>query len=102
MSADQVAADLRAAADLLEHEGWTQGQFQDEETGCRCAAGALEAAAEEEISGRWLDGIAALTQQLGISPGPISLYRWNDTPGRTADEVIAALRAAADRAEADQ
>jgi hypothetical protein len=95
----KTAADLRAAADVLRRDGWTQGKFHDAETGCHCAAGALEVATAADISGRWLDSVRALSAQLRITPGPISVYRWNDDPGRTADEVLAALEAAAEAEE---
>lgn len=103
----QVAADLRAAAEVLRRDGWTQGIFTSEATGCHCAAGALGWAVAENLedavfSERWSTAMGALCRSLGISPWPLAAYRWNDAPDRTADEVIAALEAAADAAEADQ
>lgn len=103
----QVAADLRAAADVLERDGWTQRTWKDSD-GRRCAAQALctvvelhtvKASGEFDVLsfdrdyGRALD---ALSQQVGMH----AVTDWNDAPGRTAAEVIAALRAAADAAEA--
>jgi len=90
----QVAADLRAAADVLERDGWTQEQFTDA-LGCHCAEGAFMYATPSVE--RWTAASAALRSYLGAV-----VITWNDAPGRTAAEVIAALRAAADRAEAEQ
>lgn len=102
----QVAADLRAAADVLERDGWTQHLYVDS-NGCRCAAGAILGAIqpgatsdidlssdqEERYDAAW----AVLWAEVGRG-----VQLWNDAPGRTAAEVIAALRAAADRAEAER
>ena len=101
----QVAADLRAAADVLERDGWTQGDYVTE---CgRCVMGAIAAALGgsygetsvpyENHGRRYL-----ALREIRNSVGTYDLDLWNDTHGRTAAEVIAALRAAADRAEADQ
>jgi hypothetical protein len=95
----QVAADLRAAAEVLRRDGWTQEKFTSL-AGCHCAAGAMRMVAEDVE--KWRDAIDALCDGLAIAPYPISVYRWNDAPERTADEVIAALEAAADAAEAAQ
>lgn len=108
----QTAADLRAAADVLEQEGWTQYEYANDD-GCLCASGALLFVASEgkfrrpsqmsdlsyrmvqETYRRWDDAkwLASETVAGG------SLVQFNDTPGRTATEVIAALRAAADKAD---
>ena len=102
----QVAADLRAAAEVLERGGWTQGRYYRPETGCRCAIGAIvavlgghdtEFTIPDEAQPRWRAVEGALEAHLNHF-----IDIWNDEPGRTADEVIAALRAAADAAEADQ
>jgi hypothetical protein len=114
----QVAADLRAAADVLERDGWTQMTVLNPTTGCRCLTGALAWAASngetskpgllpdftETYNGetasaydRWRAACDSLRQQIDDD----GVVDWNDTLGRTADEVTAALRAAADTAEAD-
>ena len=91
----QVAADLRAAADVLRRDGWTQELFINQVSGCPCVAGALL-----DVAGyRWHNAIERLGAHLGIGTSPLAVYRWNDTTGRTADEVIAALEAAADAAD---
>jgi hypothetical protein len=93
-----TAATLRAAADLIRREGWTQARFFDERTGCRCIAGALRECTD---STQWMYAVEALARQVGVPPWPTSIYNWNDDPDRTVDEVIAALEAAAQAAEAE-
>lgn len=95
----RVAADLRAAAEVLRRDGWTKGTFTDA-CGSHCVAGALSVVVGTGIADRWRDGIELLCQTVGVKPWPTNAYHWNDEPGRTADEVIAALLAAADAAEA--
>lgn len=93
----QVAADLRAAADVLERDGWTQGEYEQPD-GCKCISGALRSVCggiDTTDTDRYLSAWYALRPVIGR--GAIN---WNDEPGRTADEVIAALRTAADAAEA--
>ena len=110
----QVAADLRAAADVLERDGWTQGLYHRRRWFRRlhCPSGALlrviQPNAQDGTSltssnkERWYEAVWAVQDHLFAAPGPgKTLERWNDTPGRTAAEVIAALRAAADAAEAE-
>jgi hypothetical protein len=107
----QVAADLRAAADVLERDGWTQGVYVAND-GCRCALGAILGVvdpeadtpswfADAEQQQRFTFAADALIKAMDFNLG-LYLVDWNDDPGRTADEVIAALRAAADQAEAQQ
>lgn len=101
-----VAQDLRAAADILKRDGWTQGAYYDD-TGCHCAMGAIATALNvistepgdltEAEWERWSDDVDHLAKHLGDD-----VDSWNDAPGRTADEVIAALHLAADAAEALQ
>ncbi len=87
---------LRKAADLIERDGWCQGSYQNE-TG-RCLVGALDWVANEvrdqwprpNYEARWL-----VIDMLGVYGVGLEVG-WNDTPGRTADEVTEILRAAAD------
>lgn len=90
----QVAADLRAAAEVLRCDGWTQGELTDA-NGCHCVLGAFYKAGCLAMPG-------AADQVFRDHIGVGSLAAWNDREGRTAEEVIAALEAAADAAEADQ
>jgi hypothetical protein len=107
----QVAADLRAAADVLERDGWTQGTYSRTD-GCHCVAGAVYAAiccpdpceASDAEYHRVDEALTGLARFLGRSTLAVEgvAIAWNDDPERTAAEVIAALRAAADAAEAEQ
>lgn len=100
----QVAADLRAAAEVLRRDGWCQ-LTAHRFWGQHCAAGAIEVAVdphwkdsagwEDDQNARFSRATYALQDYIGASP-----TFWNDAPDRTADEVIAALEAAADAAEA--
>lgn len=118
----QVAADLRAAADVLERDGWTQEVFHalaDEGRICHCAEGAIQFVVGRHVALRpdvFSDSGANWVVHYGVNAelryeaaesalcdyiDSDAIPRWNDAPGRTAAEVIAALRAAADRAEAE-
>jgi hypothetical protein len=113
----QTAADLRAAADVLERDGWTQEAYHDDR-GCHCALGAIAVVTgfHDLQRGPYSDGEwpelgcmvggrpGAAAEQLaeflrGVSSAHV-VVQFNDEDGRTAAEVIAALRAAADAAEA--
>lgn len=76
---------LDAAADLLESDGWIQGEEQTEHG--RCVVGALVGSVGEEAS---LRTFCAAHDLLAVRVGPVPL--WNDEPERTADEVIETLR----------
>ncbi len=90
MSAE-TARILREAADLLETNGWCQGAFAIGKR--RCATGAINAVVAS--------GEEALRAHRVVSRyvGAPLVSTWNDHPGRTSQEVMAALRAAADEQE---
>jgi len=89
----ETEAALRAAADLIDADGWQQGTYRGPR-GERCCSAALADAAGPA---GMLAAAAALSRQLG---GPhVRIEDWNDAPFRTAAEVVAALRAAADAEE---
>lgn len=99
----ETAADLLSAADVLERDGWCQGRLHTR--GRHCTRGALNVvagvvaaygASEAEYlaaSERSDRAEAVLARSLGLGPGAVPT--WNDAPGRTPEEVVAALRAAA-------
>ena len=94
---------LERAAYRLEEEidEWCQGSFFRAE-GQACASWAIYKA-EFDLGWTgpsWLDGpaYAALVKSLGL--GRYGVPRWNDRPGRTKAEVIAAFRQAAAEARA--
>ena len=103
----QVARDLRAAAEVLKRDGWTQGDYFDPESGCKCVSGAIAHVASQgrtpapgrlDLDGEF-DRWAAAAKVFRRVVQDDSIVNFNDTTGRTADEVIAALEAAADAAE---
>ncbi|MGW6658903.1 DUF6197 family protein [Rhodococcus sp. NPDC055024] len=95
----EVSNVLNHAADLLEHDGWTQGMLRNYATGCRCALGALNDATNDCLKGPAVRGSSkvwrAAEDALRSEIACVNIPIWNDTPGRTATEVIAALRNAA-------
>lgn len=94
MSEEQTKADLLAAAELLERDGWCQGHFKNK-VGQRCLRGALIAATANDgyiNTKRLVEATEAIE---AAHDGRFYGATWNDRPGRTADEVIALLREAA-------
>ena len=116
------AGTLACAADYLSRHGWTRGVYyaSTAETPPACVIGALAIAAygyphpdpysdtfapDSADSDCWHRFVTAehyLYDYLDLRPidrdslEPETLYHWNDDPARTAAEVIATLRAAAD------
>ena len=99
-----VADVLRHAARIIEERGWSQGFYEDGEGGV-CALGAtyLASALPEDTWGdAETEAERVLARSLPPSPsGMRAVPFFNDAEGRAADEVTAALRAAADAWEAD-
>ncbi|WIF20579.1 hypothetical protein SEA_JFLIX2_89 [Rhodococcus phage Jflix2] len=102
MSRDQES--LRRAADLIEKHGWIQGDYGDMSQGY-CAIGALSRAALATASDGTYDGSlhlleAAIPTTFPDNPNTWSgkfsrVVEWNDTPGRTREEVLQLFRKAA-------
>lgn len=92
MSALQAV--LLGAADVLERDGWCQGEGIDDD-GRRCIVSALGAASGTGFEGGrlWTESNLAVRRQLNNDE---LLSTWNDEPGRTIDEVTALLRATAE------
>ena len=97
------SAILLAAADLIEQTGWTQESPAADEQGypvrshspaaCRfCVTEAIRRSCPDYPNDD-LD-IAAM-KRLERHLGTLDLPAWNDAPGRTKEEVVAALREAA-------
>jgi hypothetical protein len=105
----QVMKDLRAGADLIEKNGWIQGDFYQEREGVEpidcpvCSVGGLHAVITGSPTpgrGDW----AAIQRYIGAKLAlweylPTDIIAWNDTPGRTAEEVTAAFRDCANALE---
>ncbi|WP_446213995.1 DUF6197 family protein [Micromonospora sp. IBSANI012] len=114
--AEQVttpARTLRDAALYLSRYGWIQGAYYDQAATCFtpaactvgaigmvCYGGPVDAPAQMFDAPEFVDFEAAVTlldtYLREIYPCDMGVYSFNDTPGRTRDEVIAALNAAAD------
>ncbi len=86
MTIDPWRMTLLEAANKIETGGWCQGTIRRD--GCHCIMGALIAVAKSEF-GKALDSLRTT-----IASDKIII--WNDTPGRTKEEVITALRRAAE------
>ena len=98
-----IADTLRRAAAAVRERGLAKGRYQDAENRV-CTFGALALACFGDVrtfaaeSGEVESIAAEVAREAGV---PIyRLSEWNDAPERTADEVIAALEAAAARLEA--
>jgi hypothetical protein len=93
---------LQRAADHIETVGWTQRQAFDRSDdrpldACpACALGALDLAcfAPNYREGS-LEAYREGVQLLRDATGAIAIPEWNDAPGRTKEEVVAAFRKAA-------
>jgi hypothetical protein len=99
-----VAEILRAAADQIETYGWEQGRYfgpqsNDPQKCSACASGAIAAQAGAINHLASQVALAIIRQIRGKSGPEWNLPEWNDDPARTAEEVIATLRVAADAAE---
>lgn len=95
---------LNRAADLLEEFGWCQqaearnykgvgGDALDPDVARFCIYGALRRAGIDLGAPRYFGWDCWDAMGLEGAPGP-----WNDEPGRTKAEVVAALRSAAEKA----
>lgn len=97
-----VAQVLRAAAERIERDGWFQGGNGSDGRRC-CIMRALAAETDKarsmnEADGLWRSAKHALEQRVRPPGGLMST--WNDARERTVDDVLAALRGAADDLEA--
>ncbi len=94
---DYVGELLWKAADIIVEKGWCQGTASNKE-GNVCAIGALTWATYElfgpgglaEDCKYYLPAVNRLCMKINDSSIPC----WNDAPGRTKQEVVAALRSA--------
>ncbi len=88
MTTAAVIHTLETAVQILEGDGWTQGDY--EMGGCFCAAGALNRA----LNGNAGDEDNQTLKTRGflewLIPDDQRDYTtcWNDAPGRTVDEVV--------------
>jgi hypothetical protein len=103
-----VADVLRHAARIIEERGWYQGYYSwgldrnEPDSGPVCALGAIGVAYGGSAGA--IDDFPFDDPVVGLAHrfmGGEAAY-WNDAQGRTAAEVTAALRSAADAWEAEQ
>lgn len=93
---DPVSAGLERAAEIV-RKRWCQGHMLSP-NGLHCAVGALHVAAGYYARG---DGAGDcvlynnMSRRLHKVIGSRGIMAWNDTKGRTKEEVVAALQAAA-------
>jgi hypothetical protein len=84
------------AADIIGERGWRQGGWQDAE-GRICAVSALFLAVDPnaeliEDESPWPAAVSKVHDEITLGLGVPSLSEWQDAPGRTEAEVLAALR----------
>lgn len=92
-----VADVLDAAADLLSKPGaWTQGEYVGINGDCWCALGAIRRFTGSE------NDFSAPGQALRRVIKFDSIADWNDEPGRSQFEVVAAFREAAQASRQEQ
>ncbi|HET9063734.1 MAG TPA: hypothetical protein VFO62_10635 [Candidatus Binatia bacterium] len=92
---------LHRAADHIEQYGWIQGSSGlGLDDGPRCALGAIATASGEIVNcydfeftgGVRMEAVRALRRHIGSD----DIAGWNDTRGRTAADVVTALRVSAE------
>ena len=96
---------LSDAADLIERTGWTRGAnarrkdgaavpWESDSAACFCTSGAITRVTNGDFN---LCTLArhTLLSHIGDPDNPLGVTGWNDYTGRTKEEVLAALRAAA-------
>lgn len=93
---------LQDAADLLEEGGWIQGCFHQPEGCCMIGALRLTMGGRRHLTIPGYveapddDDYFKVLKILMDSMNNVTLAHWNDAPKRKKEEVIAALRKAAD------
>jgi len=100
---EEAAKSLRRAVTVLETDGWTQGTAKDSE-GRRCAVGALmdDGSCRTRSSDECHLIFEVIVTTLSEVIDNFSISGWNDVPGRTVEEVKAALLEAANRLDREE
>jgi len=103
----RISETLYKAADHIEQNGWYQGYFWPRpDIGWEppyvdgdpcCALGAIAVVEDVNPHGVDTEAMKYVAEHVGL--GTASFADWNDDPDRTKDEVLVALRGAAERAE---
>lgn len=88
-STTPVRAILQGARDMLSTRGWCQRSFRNEQ-GERCLAGAIGQFARDTQGEQW-PWAATNAQEVVIAKLGKCLIKWNDTDGRTKEQVLGLL-----------
>lgn len=80
---------IELARRKIEQQGWTQNALSDEE-GQLCSVGAL-ILDNDDVS---VKALKFLAEAMGLGSQWKKIDDWNDTPGRTKEEVLAAFQKA--------
>jgi len=95
---DKTTAEiLYDAAEYIGEHGWLQGELSNSD-GNVCAIGAINRVAESDTVADTYNAIEALWKYLKLPDYGSGLHpvaRWNDEPGRSAEDVILAMKCAA-------
>jgi hypothetical protein len=91
---DNTSDVLRKAAEILGERGWCQRSSMDDQ-GHLCALGALGVASRAISPSAYTKAGAALARHLCIE-SRYDIPEWNDVQGRTAEDVILAMKRAAE------
>jgi hypothetical protein len=93
----KIADIMRAGKALIEDRGWGRGDGANSPRGCYCVLTAI--AGDEKVY--HYDAVRFFERANGIGPteSGISVIGWNDAPGRTQEEVLAAFDKAITLAE---
>ena len=97
----KISECLRQTADRLERTGWTQQGWSEDPNKATCVVLAL---AGKQSARHAHPAVKFLMNYLGLKRTDTEYYpmfRWNDDPQRTKDEVLTTLREAAKAAEAE-
>lgn len=92
-----VVKALQHAADLIEKKGWIQGSYGDHVHGF-CSIGALNTVADPDVYYQATQRLAITVPEefcRRLKPSIQRIIEYNDTPGRTKEEVLQLFRKAA-------
>lgn len=102
---EQTARDLEAAAEAILRRGWHQGGYVGKD-GAICSLGGLNLAIYGDVMGcgmgsREQQARLALWRAIGTLPMPSAadgdgIAGWNDTPGRSLEDVLLVFKQAAE------
>lgn len=86
---------LLDAVEYIETHGWCQGGQGYGPNGQRCMLRAMMHSADHVRA--TMSAFAVAREAVAEEIGTLAIASWNDSPGRTRAEVVAKLRAAADK-----